>query len=55
MFMEVPLAGDESDFEFDQNFPCNQETAQFTITLVGDDGEHVSKTWTVENTGDVYS
>ena len=53
-YLQIPLAGDETDFEYDQVFPCNQESATFTITLVGDHGEHVSKTWTVENTGDTF-
>jgi hypothetical protein len=53
-YMQIPLAGDQTDFEYDQEFPCSQTTASFTITLVGKDGSHVNKTWTVQNTGDVF-
>jgi len=52
-FMEIPLTGDQSDFEFPQTMQCNQQKTVFTLTLVGDDGSHVSKTWTIKNTGEI--
>jgi hypothetical protein len=51
-FMQLTNNGDQSDFAYPLQFPCFQASAQYTITLVGDDGSHVSKTWTVTNVGD---
>jgi hypothetical protein len=51
-FMQIPLNGNQSDFQYEIDFPCFQGSAKFTITLVGTDGKHVSKTWKVTNVGD---
>jgi cytoskeletal protein RodZ len=51
-FMQIPLNGNQSDFQYELQFPCFQANATFTITLVGSDGHHVSKSWTIKNTGD---
>jgi len=51
-FMQIPISGDETDFPYEIDFPCYQTSATYTITLVGKDGGHVSKSWTVKNTGD---
>lgn len=53
-FMQVPTAGDESDFPYPLQFPCNQDTQKYTLTLLGTNGQHVSKTWTVTNSGDNF-
>jgi hypothetical protein len=53
-FMQIPLSGTQADFQFPLEFPCNQTEAVYTITLVGPDGEHVSESWSVANTGDVF-
>jgi hypothetical protein len=53
-FMQIPLSGDESDFPYEQLFSCGNDQYKYTITLVGSNGEHVSKTWTVVNTGDNF-
>lgn len=53
-FMQVPTAGDESDFEYPLSFPCNQDTQKYTLTMVADNGQHFSKTWTVTNNGDNF-
>jgi hypothetical protein len=51
-FMQIPLNGNQSDFPYELQFPCFQANATFTITLVGSDGHHVSKSWTIKNIGD---
>lgn len=53
-FMQLPVNGSAGDFPYESQFPCNAETATYTITLVGFDGEHVSRSWTVQNTGDIF-
>jgi hypothetical protein len=51
-FMQIPLNGNQSNFQYTLQFPCFQANATYTITLVGSDGNHVSKSWTVKNIGD---
>ena len=51
-FMQIPLNGNQSNFQYTLQFPCFQANATYTITLVGTDGKHVSKSWKVTNTGD---
>jgi cytoskeletal protein RodZ len=51
-FMQLTNNGDESDFAYPLQFPCFQASTQFTITLVGDDGSHLSQSWTVTNVGE---
>lgn len=52
-YMQIPLTGDQSDLTDEHLFPCfHDETADYTITLLGPNGEHVSKHWTVTNVGD---
>ncbi len=53
--MEIPIQGDEGDFSEPQYFPCDLLSSKYTITLVSADGSHVSKTWTVLNTGDKFA
>jgi cytoskeletal protein RodZ len=54
MFMEVPLAGDQDDFPYPFDFQCGSDSNTYTMTIVGNDGTHKSKTWKVKNTGDKY-
>jgi hypothetical protein len=49
-FMQIPLSGNESDFQYPIDFNCDAPDATFTITLVGTNGKHVSKHWTIQNT-----
>lgn len=53
-YMQIPLNGSQADFQYEQLFNCSQEKTKYTITLVAPDGTHVSKTWTVTNTGDQF-
>lgn len=53
-FMEIFLNGDQDDFQFPQETSCGNDMNKYTITLVGPNGDHVSKTWSVENTGDNF-
>jgi hypothetical protein len=49
-YMQVPLSGNQSDLTDEHLFPCNhRETSDYTLTLVGPNGEHVSKHWTVRD------
>jgi hypothetical protein len=48
-YMQIPLNGDQGDFQYTLSYPCPQDSATYTITLVGSDGAHVSKSWTVTN------
>lgn len=51
----MPLSGNQSDVYGDTiEYPCGQASQKYTLTIVGKDGQHVSKTFTVKNTGDVY-
>ncbi|MEO6941677.1 MAG: hypothetical protein ABI238_01560 [Terrimesophilobacter sp.] len=53
-FMQIPLSGNQDDFTFPQQIGCSTDSATFTITLVGADGKHLSKSWTVTLTGDRF-
>lgn len=47
-YMQVPLNGSQADLTDEHLFPCaHRETSDYTITLVGTDGSHVSQYWTV--------
>jgi hypothetical protein len=48
-FMQIPLSGNQSNFPSELDLACDPPTSTFTITLVGNDGKHVSKSWTVHN------
>lgn len=51
-YMQIPLSGNQDAFTDEHLFPCFHETEHdYTITLVGQNGEHVSKHWTVTNVG----
>ncbi len=53
-YMQIPLNGNQSNFQYEQQVSCSGTTDTYTITLVGPDGKHVSKTWTVNITGDHF-
>lgn len=53
-YMQIPLNGDQNDFQYPVTLECGQDTTTFTITLLGSDGSHLSKSWTVKNTGDKF-
>ena len=53
-FMQIPLNGNQSDFQNEQQFNCGSPSTTYTITLVAPDGSHVNKSWTVTNTGDQF-
>jgi hypothetical protein len=44
---QVPLSGNQDAFPDPLPIDCDSTSATFTITLVGADGAHVSRTWTV--------
>ncbi|MEP6479234.1 MAG: hypothetical protein ABJB03_07575 [Rhodoglobus sp.] len=47
-YMQVPLNGNQNDLTDEHLFPCDhRQTSDYTITLVGPNGEHVSKYWVV--------
>ena len=48
-YMQIPLSGNQDSFTDEHLFPCFGQgpPRDYTITLVGPKGEHVSKTWTV--------
>lgn len=47
-YMQVPLAGSQADLTDEHLFPCaHRQTSDYTMTLVGTDGSHVSQYWTV--------
>jgi hypothetical protein len=46
---QVPLAGNQDSLPMPLDLDCRSRSTTFTLTLVGDDGGHVSKTWTVTN------
>lgn len=53
-YLQIPLNGDQSDFPYEQSVDCSDGSNTYTITLVGPDGNHVSKSWTVRVTGDHF-
>jgi hypothetical protein len=53
----MPISGNQGDvYGGGQKieYPCGAETAKFTLTVVGNNGQHVNRTFTVTNTGDTY-
>jgi hypothetical protein len=44
---QVPLSGNQDSFPVPLPISCDQRSMDFTMTLVGADGAHVSRTWTV--------
>ena len=44
---ELPLTGNQSDVPDSFTLDCSQRFNTYSITLVGDNGGHVSKTWTI--------
>lgn len=53
----MPISGNQNDVYGGGTpieYPCGQATAKYTLTVVGNNGQHVSKTFTVKNTGDQY-
>lgn len=47
-YMQVPLSGSQADFTDEHLFPCAHRGDQdYTLTLVGPNGERVSEFWTV--------
>ena len=53
-FMQIPLNGNQDSFPYSIPFSCNESSVTYTITLVQDASTHVSKSWTVKNTGDKF-
>jgi hypothetical protein len=51
---EMPLQGNQTHI-YDNNdpiyFPCNAASTTMTLTVVGNNGEHVNKTFTITNNG----
>jgi hypothetical protein len=48
---QIPLSGNQDAFPTPLPIDCNDMSETFTMTLVGADGGHVSRTWTVMITG----
>ena len=47
-YMQVPLNGNQSDLTDEHLFPCaHREYEDYTVTLLGENGEHVSETFRV--------
>jgi hypothetical protein len=44
---QVPLSGNQDAFPDPLPIDCAEKSVTFTMTLVGADGAHVSRTWTV--------
>jgi hypothetical protein len=45
---QAPLSGDQDDLETPLVLDCASPSETFTMTLIGSNGAHVSRTWTVE-------
>lgn len=53
----MPISGNQGDVYgggAKVEYPCGAATAKFTLTVVGTNGQHVNKTFTVTNNGDTY-
>jgi hypothetical protein len=52
----MPISGNQNDVYGGSpvEYPCGAATAKFTLTVVGTNGQHVSKTFTVKNIGDKF-
>jgi hypothetical protein len=48
---QVPLAGNQDSFPTPVLLDCNQSSVTLTMTLIGADGNHVSRSWTVQLMG----
>ena len=47
-YMQVPLSGSQNDLTDEHLFECaHRETGEYTLTLVGENGERVHQFWTV--------
>jgi hypothetical protein len=47
-YMQVPLSGNQNDLTDEHLFECaHRETGEYTLTLVGPNGERVHQFWTV--------
>jgi hypothetical protein len=44
---QIPLSGNQDSFPDPLPVDCTSQSETFTMTLVGADGAHVSRTWTV--------
>lgn len=53
-FMQLPISGNQSNFPYELDYPCGTASIEVTMTLVGSDGHHVQKHWTITNTGDKF-
>jgi hypothetical protein len=53
-FMQLPTSGNQTNFSSPISYDCSQPSSTYTMTLVGTDGDHVSKTWTVINGGNRF-
>jgi hypothetical protein len=49
-FMQLPVSGNQSDFPYEIDFACGSPSATYTMTIVGSNGKHLSKSWTIKNT-----
>jgi hypothetical protein len=49
-FMQIPVSGNQSNFPYEIDFACGSPSATYTITIVGSNGKHLSKSWTIKNT-----
>jgi cytoskeletal protein RodZ len=49
-FMQIPVSGNESNFPYEIDFSCGSPSSTYTITIVGSNGKHLSKHWTIKNT-----
>jgi hypothetical protein len=53
----MPLSGNQGDvYGGGQKveYPCGAASAKFTLTVVGLNGQHVNRTFTIQNNGDQY-
>jgi len=53
-FMQLPVSGNQSNFPYELDYPCGAASIEVTMTLVGSDGHHVQKHWTIKNNGDKF-
>jgi hypothetical protein len=49
-YMQLPVSGNQSNFPYELDFACGSPSATYTMTIVGSNGKHVSKHWTIKNT-----
>ena len=49
-FMQLPVSGNQSNFPYEIDFECGSPSATYTMTIVGSNGKHLSKSWTIKNT-----